>query len=171
MKNSREQSSPHPHFDDLQLQPIDGPILGWLPNETLFSLISRNHFFRGHIDHSHTLEAFFGSPSGVSHQLGMSELDVLVARTGGRLGTAEKILNEYTLYRFYRLFIRQLNGGVTDVRFKSAETMLKFPLGVRTGRFRTSHPLKNCLKCMVADLRDIGFAYWQLEHQYPGVPQ
>lgn len=166
MKNSSEQVRDLTLEEKLQLQPISGPVLGWLPGETLYSLVSRNHFFRGHKEHSHTLEAFFGTLSGISLQSMMSELEVFEARTGGRLGTAEQILEERTLFRFYRLFMR---GQNFDSRMKSADSLLKFPLGVRTGRFRKQHPLKNCLKCMVEDLRDIGFAYWQLEHQYPGV--
>lgn len=89
MKNSNEQV-PDPSLDeDLQLQPISGPVLGWLPGETLYSLVSRNHFYRGHKEHSHTLEAFFGTLSGIDLQRRMSELEVFEARTGGRLGSGQ----------------------------------------------------------------------------------
>lgn len=46
---------------------------------------------------------------------------------------------------------------------------LKYRLGLLTSRFRANHPLKACTACMEHDLSDTGWAYWHLEHQYPGV--
>jgi len=46
---------------------------------------------------------------------------------------------------------------------------LKLRLGILTSRFRSNHPLKACEACMASDRQVHGWAYWHIEHQYPGV--
>lgn len=46
---------------------------------------------------------------------------------------------------------------------------LKLRLGILTSRFRANHPLKACSQCMEQDIRETGWAYWHLKHQFPGV--
>ena len=46
---------------------------------------------------------------------------------------------------------------------------LKLRLGILTSRFRSHHPLKACEACMSSDRQVHGWAYWHVEHQYPGV--
>jgi len=153
--------------DPDQLSPISGPILDWLPGESLYSLIARNHYYRGHQDPLHIVYAFFGTSVGKSRQMDMTEIDVLVARTEGSLGTAQQVLEERTLLRFYRIFMegdRFLEPGRL-----STDSTLKFPMGLQTGRFRIQHPLKGCSVCLEQDARDIGFQYWRLSHQFLGL--
>ena len=63
-KYSREQIIEAASHDgicglDEQLCPISGPVHDWLPGESLFSLIARNHYYRGQQNPAHTIDAFF----------------------------------------------------------------------------------------------------------------
>src|SRR5471030_1327260 len=153
--------------DPDQLSPISGPILDWLPGESLYSLIARNHYYRGHQDPLHIVYAFFGTSVGKSRQMDMTEIDVLVARTEGSLGTAQQVLEERTLLRFYRIFME--GDRFFEPGRLSTDSTLKFPMGLQTGRFRIQHPLKGCSVCLEQDARDIGFQYWRLSHQFLGL--
>lgn len=152
-----------------QLAPIEGPVLNWLPGESLYSLIARNHFYRGHMMASHTIQAFFGSLTGMSLQQNMTEIDVFVARTESRLGDAQQVLEERTLLGFYRIFMRAQDGHLIEPGRKSVDSMLKFPMALRTGPFRTKHPLKACAVCLEHDIEHYGFPYWRIAHQFPGM--
>ncbi|NRR32187.1 TniQ family protein [Oxalobacteraceae bacterium] len=152
-----------------QLSLVPGPVLDWLPGESLYSLLARNHYFRGHRDPSHTVCAFFGTLTGKSHQKDMTEIDVFVARTGGALGAARQVLEERTLLRFYRIFMEGYENTLLEPGRLSTDSILKFPTGLQTGRFRTKHPLKGCSACLERDARQIGFQYWRLVHQFPGL--
>ena len=145
-------------------------LLTWLPDETLFSLCSRHHFFWGHRLASDTNTMLFGHRrGGAQHDL-PGCIDEFVARTNGRFGTAGDICSDRTLLRYYRKFIdcNEEEQAVAVLRSKSVAN-LKFQMGILTSRFRANHPLKACVDCMEIDRRAVGCAYWHLEHQYPGV--
>lgn len=175
MKNSREQKLASPAHEEptdearAQLRPLSGPVLNWLPGESLYSLIARNHYYRGHQNPSHTVHAFFGTLSGKSLQKNMTEIDVFVARTEGFLGTAQYVLEERTLLRFYRVFLAKHGDRFLEPNLRTSDSILKFPLGLRTSRFRTTHPLKACPICLEEDGGKTVFQYWRLVHQFPGV--
>lgn len=152
-----------------QLLPISGPVLSWLPGESLYSLIARNHYYRGHQVPSHTVHAFFGTLTGNSLQSDMTEISVLVARTEGRLGTAQEVLDERTLLRFYRLFSERSEDRFLSPARRTTDSIMKYPLGLRSGRVRAKHPLKGCSVCLEQDREKVGFQYWRLTHQFPGV--
>lgn len=165
-------SKPSPELVDKalkQLEPIQGPVLDWLPEESLYSLIARNHFYRGHMSPSHTVHAFFGTLTGKTLQQNMSEIEVLVARTEGSLGHAQQVLEQHTLLRFYRIFMPAEQSGFIEPGRRTTDSMLKFPMALRTGPFRTKHPLKACPVCLGNDEQESGFPYWRLKHQFPGV--
>lgn len=171
-KYNRKQLDPTNARDiekDAQLKPIQGPILNWLTGENLYSLLARNHYYRGHPKPVDTIKVFFGTSTGRSLHDSLSEIEVFVAKTEGHLGTATYILDEHTLMRFYRIFVNQYEGQRIRQSGKSAQTMLKYPFALWTGRFRTMHPLKACPICAQNDQTNIGMSYWRLTHQFPGV--
>lgn len=148
-----------------------GPgLLEWLPGETLFSLISRQHRLSGRRLAAETCRIFFGSVRGGSQHDFPTCLDVLVRRTGGLLGSAAEIATDRTLLRFFAPFKPQaaLESCVLAMSGPSLGSH-KFKLGLLTSRFRAHHPLKFCRSCVELDAEAEGAAYWHLEHQYPGV--
>lgn len=144
--------------------------LSWLPGETLFSLVSRHHYFRGHVLAAHTCEEFFGHRrAGSQHDL-PSRLSQFVRRTRGCFGDVEEIAKHHTLLSSYAAFLPpdELKNAVVSMSGDSV-AHLKFRLGILTSRFRANHPLKACEACIDADRAAFGWAYWHMEHQFPGV--
>jgi hypothetical protein len=144
--------------------------LSWLPGETLFSLIGRHHLFRGHVLAARTCEQFFGhSRAGSQHDI-PSRLSHFVSRTGVCFGQVDEVANEHTLLAYYRSFLSSEElADVTACMAGESVAHLKLRLGILTSRFRSNHPLKACEACISADRLEFGWAYWHLEHQYPGV--
>lgn len=145
------------------------PLLTWLPDETFFSLVSRCHHLWGHQVPWRTSEILFGARRvGWQHDLPnrMAEFE---KRSMGTAGTAEAIIRQRTLLRYYLPFLSETDAS-HHVSAMSGPSVahLKFGLGLLTSRFRANHPLKACVECMASDKSEYGWAYWHLEHQYPG---
>ncbi|WP_159918219.1 TniQ family protein [Pantoea sp. 18069] len=145
-------------------------LLNWLPDETLFSLVSRQHLLSGEVIASRTSERFFGgSRAGAQHDF-PNRLATFVERTGGRLGGLQEVGLHRTLLNFYSAFITsQECAHAIECMAGDSVAHLKLRLGILTSRFRAHHPLKACPVCMEEDASSTGWAYWHLQHQYPGV--
>lgn len=150
---------------------FQGPkIRSWLPNETLFSLASRQHILSGNWSASETCLQLFGHVrNGYTHDF-PSNLDALVTRSDGELGSIEDIVYEHTILPFYFTFrnVADRRNAITSVRLGGIAG-LKARLGILASRFGASHPLKACPVCMTTDAVSHGTSYWHLDHQYPGV--
>lgn len=153
--------------DDLLGSPA---FLSWLPGETLFSLVSRHHYFSGHVLSARTCKQFFGHErAGSQHDL-PSRLCQFVARTRGCFGSVEQVATQNTLLSYYAAFVSpdETENAIAAMAGHSV-VHLKFRLGILTSRFRANHPLKACEACMEEDRARFGWAYWHLDHQFPGV--
>ncbi|MEW8203094.1 MAG: TnsD family Tn7-like transposition protein [Candidatus Thiodiazotropha endolucinida] len=146
------------------------PILEWLPDESLFSLVSRLDRLWGLNQSGKTAEWLFGSRGlGIHHDFpsGLSKFEELTQQS---LGGAAEIARDRTLLKFYRSFLSSsASASIANMMCGSSVAHLKFQLGLITSRFRANHPLKACPECMAEDQHIQGWAYWHLEHQYPGV--
>ena len=145
-------------------------LLSWLPDETFFSLASRHHQLWGHVTSAQTCQLMFGSArAGVHHDLPNS-LGAFVQRTNALLGEVDSIARERTLLNFYAAFAPPDETANAVACMSGASVAhLKLRLGILTSRFRANHPLRACPQCMEQDLRETGWAYWHLKHQFPGV--
>lgn len=152
----------------VQLDQVQAFVLSWLPGESLYSLMARNHFLRGLSSADAVISDFFGTRNGASLHNDLREIDVFAKRTEEALGTADQVLNEHTLYRFYKIFMTEGEKKLIEARRKPAKNMLNFPLALAVGSFRAYHPLKGCPDCVAEDQKKIGMSYWRLAHQYPG---
>lgn len=148
-----------------EINPLD-----WLPDETSYSLASRINKLWGETRWWRTSELLFGNRrAGWQHDFPRG-LQALAERTGGLLGTAREIAKERTLLKYYERFLApdDREAIVSDL-IEGRVAHLKYRLGILTSRFRAHHPLKACVQCLAEDVREYGWAYWHLEHQYPGV--
>jgi hypothetical protein len=146
------------------------PQLTWLPDETLFSLCSRQHLIMGGIGSSFTSKAIFGLPNHrILHDIpcGLSGLEQSEFRSWG---SAESILFDHTIFPVFVPFQSRttIESAIATVKGGYIGS-LKYALGLVSGGFGAEHPLKACQDCMHEDLRTYGVAYWHLTHQYPGV--
>jgi hypothetical protein len=143
------------------------PLLDWLPDETFFSLVSRDHYLWGHGADWRTSQLLFGSrQAGIHHDL-PNGIGVFAERTGNQLGTADEVVRERTLLKYYGRFLSSENEQEAVIAL-SGNTVahLKFRLGLLTSRFRANHPLKACALCMAADILERGWTYWHMVSLY-----
>lgn len=146
------------------------PLQHWLPNETLFSLCSRNHLFLSNLSPRQTCNHLFGHPrQGMQHDL-PSNVAAFAVRSRGVLGSATEIIHQHTILPFFAPFQspERIQMAVKAMLGTNVGG-LKYRLGLVTGRFGAEHPLKACPQCMEEDIEIHGVAYWHLDHQYPGV--
>ena len=145
-------------------------LLSWLPDETFFSLVSRHHQLWGHVTSAQTCQLIFGSARAGTHHDLPNSLGAFAQRTNALLGEVDSIARERTLLKFYAAFAPQSETENAVVCMSSTSVAhLKLRLGILTSRFRANHPLKACPQCVEQDLRETGWAYWHLKHQFPGV--
>lgn len=175
-KNSRKKLSPRRQAEQVvQLDRVEGMVLGWLGDESatrsesIYSLVARNHSVLGARKPEDVVKLLFGTTSGASLQENANELEVFVARTGGTLGSVEKILGTHTLFRFHGMFARRGDLMRISPGRRSDKNMLNFPLALSVAGYQSIHPLKGCPVCRQQDIEEIGMSYWRLIHQYPGV--
>lgn len=145
-------------------------ILEWLPDETLYSLVTRLHYLSGFRSETATSNALFGRQrAGLRHdfQHGLSEFE---HRTNGSLGPAEQILLNRTILPLFlcfndREFSSKFTRSFVDGYWDS--TALGRPF--ITGGTRACNPLKACPDCIEHDQDTYGVPYWHRSHQFPGV--
>lgn len=154
----------------LELDFGSAPLLDWLPDETLFSLCSRQHSFWGYGHSWNTAKLLFGGRASGTHHDFPNCLDQLLGRVGPVWGPVGEIAESRTLLRFYRPFLSmdEVRNAIAAMRSPSV-AHLKMKLGILTSRFRANHPLKSCPICRGQDEAEQGCSYWHLMHQYPGV--
>lgn len=142
----------------------------WLPDETLFSLLSRNHILSGNSLSAGTSMDLFGHPlHGTLHDF-PSHLGELTKRSGASAGRPSEIIQMRTILALYLRFRDgKFNADVTSRLTDGGVGGLKMELGVAAGRINAAHPLKACALCMTEDITQFGVAYWHLSHQFPGV--
>lgn len=146
------------------------PLPEWLPDETVFSLLSRYHFLSGNRSFATTTHSLFGHRSSGSEHDFPSRLAELTTRTRQALGSAVDLCLDRTILPFY-LPLQDFTAAAAAVAslVEGPQGMLKYRLGILTSRFRANHPLKACPACMSEDLVECGTPYWHRTHQFPGV--
>lgn len=146
------------------------PRLDWLPDETLFSLCSRQHLLMGNLNPATTSIAVLGlRQQFIKHDIpcGIAALE----QTGFEYwGTAESILFNRTIFSLFVPFQNQvkIEDAIRTLKSDRIDS-IKYRLGLVSSGFGAEHPLKACPFCMDEDLHAHGIAYWHLSHQYPGV--
>jgi len=142
----------------------------WLPGETLFSLVSRQHALLVHAKPADTCLHWFGhSRIGSAHDL-PARIATFTERTKGRFGSTSSVIYKHTLLPYYLPF-RPAQDSANAVAAMSSESIgaLKAQLGILATRFGAAHPLKACKCCIEQDETNHHVAYWHVEHQLPGV--
>lgn len=146
------------------------PRLDWLPDETLFSLCSRQHLVMGNLDPATTSTAVLGlSERFIKHDIpcGIAALE----QNGFHYwGNAESILLHHTIFSVFIPFQNKtkIEDAIITIKGDRIDS-LKYRLGLVSSGFGAEHPLKACPYCMREDVYAHGIAYWHLTHQYPGV--
>lgn len=146
------------------------PRLDWLPDETLFSLCSRQHLVMGNLDPATTSTAVLGiSEKFIKHDI---PCGIAALKQNGfhYWGNAESILLHHTIFSVFVPFQNKIKieDAIKTIKGDRIDS-LKYRLGLVSSGFGAEHPLKACPYCMREDVYAHGIAYWHLTHQYPGV--
>ena len=141
----------------------------WLPDETFYSICSRQHAYLGKSTSSATTACLFGTRKKYAHDFTYN-LDALDRLMASAWGSPDTIINEHTIVPFFFPFQSPQNILTAQETLRGPKLgSLKYRLGLLTGRFGAEHPLKACAACMASDRLGFGVAYWHLSHQFPGV--
>ncbi|WP_286254511.1 TnsD family Tn7-like transposition protein [Marinobacter shengliensis] len=138
-----------------------------LPEETVYSLISRYHLLSGNANESASYSALYSSNRARINAYLPSQLQ----RTGHYFGLRpEALLWNHTLYPLFASFI-------TPERAQELKRAMFLNFGSHVGekaglpqsklKFTTGH--KHCPVCLSEDLKQIGVGYFRNSHQLPGV--
>jgi len=148
----------------------DVPLPEWLPDELLFSLLSRFHRISGNVEHTETCQQLFGPRrKRCAHDLPHWIQD-LSERARGVLGTADCIIHKGTILPMYLPFLSRgeahecyeaLKGGGLGKR--------RINLCRQLPSHATVQSLRACPQCVELDRESFGVGYWHLSHQLPGV--
>lgn len=148
----------------------DTPLPNWLPDETLFSLLSRHHVVSGNLRDATTCQQLFGPRRKRCLPDFPSWIDSLVERTRGLIGSAESIICQHTLLPVYLPFQTAEEALLCMSAMRgSGLRRLRPQLCRQTPNEQTVRPLQACVECMRDDLQDHQVAYWHVEHQLPGM--
>ncbi len=146
------------------------PRLDWLPDETLFSLCSRQHLVMGNLDPATTSTAVLGlSEKFIKHDIPCG-IAALEQNEFHYWGNAESILLHHTIFSVFVPFQNKtkIEDAIKTIKGDRIDS-LKYRLGLVSSGFGAEHPLKACPYCMREDMYAHGVAYWHLTHQYPGM--
>ena len=119
------------------------PLPKWLPDETLFSLLSRYHFLSGNRSFATTTHSLFSHRSSGSEHDFPSRLAELTTHTRQALGSAVDLCLDRTILPFY-LPLQDIIAAAAAVAslVEGPQGMLKYRLGILTSRFRANHPAR-----------------------------
>lgn len=149
---------------------LDEPRMTYLPDETVFSLIGRQHRLWGFSSTRSTARILFGNERCRLRHDFPRALDTLAARMDGGAGSAVDAAREHTLLRYYLPFRTNEDGqrALESMR-RAGGAGTKNCMGLLRSGLAAKHPLKACPTCMREGLATHGWTYWQLQHQFPGV--
>lgn len=144
-----------------------------LPDETVFSLLSRYHLNSANDSATTSLDELVGSHSISPTSNLPGYIGELVARLPDKSPvTADRIIENNTLLSYYRPFRRResveraASGMVAD---RKDRVSVPLRIGaIPTLAKESMHP-RFCLACIGRDLEEFGVAYWHRSHQLPGV--
>jgi hypothetical protein len=140
----------------------------WRPDETLYSLLSRHHFFSGNLRPEKTILELFGSRElDLAHDV-PAHTDLLVRQTRGTLGDATSLLFKRTILPYFLPLRSASQAQLATSALRAGHGRSQARWGMRHTSLCTSNPLKGCRQCMREDTDKHRSAYWHREHQWPG---
>lgn len=143
--------------------------LGWLPDESLYSLASRHHRLSGNLRPAQTALQLFGhARGGYPHDL-PAGLDYFATVLDQRLGDGPSLALGHTVLPLLLAFRSFTDRTDALAAMRSPRLgALKSRLGLPASGFGAACYLKACPACVREDTARFGTAYWHLSHQLPG---
>lgn len=142
-----------------------------LPDELLFSDVTRYHNMSGNASQQMTLLELFGAKTLIPGSSLPSHLDRLFsALPAGSFSTISDLIEKTTLLPYYRPFLPPDRVADIVARMRGTDGRgIKVKIGIVASSVRESTLLRLCKECTRADVADHGTPYWHRSHQLPGV--
>jgi hypothetical protein len=131
------------------------------PDELLYSVFARYHFYSGNIDLKDTLTELFGANSALpSFEIG-SHLGFLCNALGGSY-SPERLIHEHTLFPLYAPFLPDNRKGELLKEITSSDGKgIYTKLGIVAGSICKKDSIYYCSACARAEMERLGEAYVQ----------
>lgn len=139
------------------------------PDELLYSVFARYHFYSGNIDLKDTLAELFGKNSAIpSFEIG-SHLRFLCNVLGGGY-SPDRLIQEHTIFPFYAPFLPSNRKGelLKDITSSDGKGIYT-KIGIVAGSICKKDSIYYCSVCAREEIERLGEAYIHREHQLQGV--
>lgn len=136
--------------------------------ETLYSWLAHYHRLNGNPCAFRTsMQLFEHKFVGLRWEFQFN-LDHFVSVTNGLLGGPEELIFDRSTTGFYAPFHSEdlIESVINQMKGNRANS-LKKDLGINSGLFGGTSPLKACLDCIKEDIRKYQISKWYLQHQWP----
>lgn len=137
-----------------------------LPDETVFSVISRYYAVSGYINQKYTVQSVFNKTKKRIHPYLPSQIDCFAEYFDI---TASQVLTNFTLFPLFSKFLppEQATKLMKVMCFGKSCPTLTSLLPLYNSKFFAGH--KYCPVCVKSDISIYGTPYWHTAHQIPGI--
>jgi len=141
-----------------------------LPGETLYSVCARFHSLTAVRRPALTGLLLFGSHRASAKRCVPVGLTTLVSCLPHLFASELSALQQHTHACLYLRFMAPDQAAcAAAVCAGPIHLRERHPFNWASAQFERQHPLRICPACVIADHDQIGYAYWHLGHQLPGV--
>lgn len=139
------------------------------PDELLYSVFARYHFYSGNIDLKDTLSELFGKNSAIPSFEIASHLRFLCDALSGNY-SPDRLIQEQTIFPFYAPFLPGNRKGELLKDIKSSDGKgIYAKIGIVAGSICKKESIYYCSACATEEMERLGEAYIHREHQLQGV--
>nr|WP_285290350.1 TnsD family transposase [Bacillus sp. ISL-39] len=142
------------------------------PDELLYSLIARYHFYSLNNSTKQTANELFGLKSIIA----TPDLPINIKRLYDCIKifsemTIEELISKHTFFNFYTTFIDSqdrdfVKSAMVNGQYKGA---IHMKTGVMASTLKEKKYFYYCTKCVKEEINHLGESIWHLSHQLPGV--
>ncbi|WP_318556426.1 TnsD family Tn7-like transposition protein [Geobacter anodireducens] len=141
-----------------------------LPDELLFSIISRYHLLSVNRSSRETLTQLVCTPHPVTFTGLPSRIGTLLSRTpSGWADSAAAVIDGFTLFPYFRPFLPASQAGnALNLIVGPSAGVIKTGLGLAASRVGAADIPRYCPLCAEEDVSAWGVSYWHRAHLLPG---
>lgn len=150
-------------FPDLELPRL-------LQDESLYSWCARFHRLSGNTRARETSDELFGHSTAGLRPDFPTQLYQFQQRTQHQIAAAEELIFQHTQLALYRPFLSPADlQSISHQMVSSGNRSIHQRLGLSRSGFGSTHSLRICPECSLADQSIVPTSYWRTEHQWISV--
>lgn len=139
-----------------------------LPQETLYSWCSTNHFFSCRRHSASTGSALLSATHAARQHEFPHSIGKFIEVSGHTDDSQIALLRRHTIAGFYAPFLSSRDQQEIAIQASSGRSLhWNRPLLGSSRCHKVSHPLKWCMQCLSDDTENFGRSFWHVLHQFP----